>query len=305
MSSALGTKKAKINALPTLEFVNFLNKYDTSNVDNTLGNLTEYASQASQNLGDLMGNYNFSVNASDEARNQAQEAVYNAYMDKLTPQFEQQTSGLSTSLINKGLPVGSEAYQRAMNDLQQEQNDATSQAAYQSVLAGQNAYTQDLQNQIAAGNFGNTAQQSYINQLLSALQGSLSSYDVASQKYAANQALAAAQQAAAQQAYNNRVGLISSAIGGASSGAGAYFGAKAASDKRLKENINKLDEVDGINIYEFNYIGEDEKQVGVIAQEMREKCPESIIENYENSGYLGVDYSKLPEKVQNKIKELR
>jgi hypothetical protein len=64
-----------------------------------------------------------------------------------------------------------------MGDLQDNQNEALNQAGYQSVLAGQQAYSQDLQNQIAAGNFGNQAQQAYINQLLSALQGSVSGYE--------------------------------------------------------------------------------------------------------------------------------
>lgn len=115
--------------------------------------------------------WTFNVDASDEARRQAQEATYSAYMDRLNPQFERQTSDLESSLINKGLSVGSEAYQRAMNDLQDRQNTAANQAAYQSVLAGQNAYAQDLQNQIAAGNFGNTAVNNYYNALLNANQG--------------------------------------------------------------------------------------------------------------------------------------
>lgn len=305
MSSSLGTKKAKIDAAPTNDYVNWLKGYDTSGVDTTLSNLTNWASNASQNLGDQFGNYTFNVEASDAARQAAQDAVYNQYMERLSPHFEQQTDDLQTRLANQGLGVGTEAYQRAMTDLLQEQNDATNQAAYQSVLAGQNAYTQDLQNQIAAGGFGNAAQQAYINQLLSALAGSASQYDIQSDIYAARQGLAAAQQQAQQQAYNNRAGLISSLISGSSSGAGAYYGTKAASDKRLKENINKLDEVNGINIYEFNYIGDDKRQVGVIAQEMQEKCPECVIENYENSGYLGVDYSKLPDSVQQKIEELK
>ena len=220
-----GSKKTpKMNMLPYINYLNYLNKVDTSNVDNTLGNLTEYASQASQNLGDLMGDYTFNVNASDEARNQAQEAVYNAYMDKLTPQFEQQTSDLSTSLINKGLPVGSEAYQRAMSDLQQEQNEATSQAVYKSVLAGQDAYAQDLSNQIAAGNFGNTAQQSYINQLLSALSRSVSRDENQQNIFATSSALANLQYQQALANAQSKGGLGSSLGGLAGAGIGFAVG---------------------------------------------------------------------------------
>ena len=228
-----GGKKADMvwfNTKPYTDYINYLKGYDTSNVDTTLGNLTDYASSASKNLGDLMGNYTFNVNASDEARQQAQDAVYNQYMNRLQPQFEQQTSDLATSLANKGLSVGSEAYQRAMNDLQQEQNDATSQAAYQSVLAGQQAYSQDLQNQIAAGSFGNNAQQAYINQLLSALTRSQSGYENQQNIFGVESALAniqyqQAQALAAQKAANSGNSGLGSTIGSlAGAGLGLYLG---------------------------------------------------------------------------------
>lgn len=77
--------------------------------------------------------------------------------------------------------------------------------------------------------------------------------------------------------------------------------AAMASDIRVKENLEKLDTIDGINIYKFDYINGAKNQVGVIAQEMQEKCPECVIEG----DILRVDYSKLPEKVQARIEELR
>ena len=74
------------------------------------------------------------------------------------------------------------------------------------------------------------------------------------------------------------------------------------SDIRAKENIEKLDEVNGINIYKFDYINGEKDQVGVIAQEMQEKCPECVVTKGE---YLAVDYSKLPQDVQARIEELK
>ena len=171
------SKKVTYDMTPYNNYLDYLKSYDTSQVDSTLNNLTNWASSSSaQNLSN-MGDYTFNIDASDDARQRAEEAVYNSYIDKLTPQFEQQTSDLSTSLQNKGIPVGSEAYNRAMNDLQDNQNDALNQAAYHSVLAGQNAYSQSLGDQISTGNFNNSAQQAYINQLLSALSGSASGYE--------------------------------------------------------------------------------------------------------------------------------
>lgn len=153
--------------------------------------------------------WTYSVDASEQARQQAQDATYNSYMDRLNPQFERQTADYATMLQNKGIPVGSEAYSRAMSDLQDRQNAAVNQAAYQSVLAGQNAYSQSLADQISAGNFGNNAVNSYYNTTLAANQAQnqaqndyLNAMLAANQNQAAfNDAQLAANQAA--DAYSN------------------------------------------------------------------------------------------------------
>lgn len=194
------SKKPKQDTTPYKNYSAYLKSVDTSNVDNTLGNLTSYALNQSKNL---MNNSNWylpevnpedwtlSVEASDEARQRAEEATFNSVMNYLQPQFEQEKSDLETSLINKGLPVGSEAYQRAMTDYENAKNQAINQAAYQSVLNGQNAYSQSLNDAIAAGNFGNSslsaienaqlasnnAQQGLMQQIFNAMSGSPSSYE--------------------------------------------------------------------------------------------------------------------------------
>ena len=150
-------------------YLNYLSNYDTSNYDKTLNNLTSQALNMSQNLGEVLPQYQFTVDGSDAARQRAENAVYQSYVDKLQPQFERANNDLQTSLINQGLGVGSEPYQRAMTDLQNSQNSALQQAAYQSVTAGQDAFTQSLANSIDTARFSNSAQQSYINQILSLL----------------------------------------------------------------------------------------------------------------------------------------
>lgn len=210
--SITGTGKVKYDNTPVNDYVNYLSNYDTSKTDNTLSNLQQYALNQSQNINN-MGDWSFNAGASDEARQQAQDATYNAYMDYLNPQFERQTADYSTMLQNKGLPIGSEAYSRAMSDLQDRQNAAANQAAYQSVLAGQNAYTQDLQNNIAAGNFGNTAQAAYLAQILGALGESPTEYDIQGDVYAARANKAANEYTAKQQTAANRLSLINSLLG--------------------------------------------------------------------------------------------
>lgn len=230
MSKSKG-KAVQMDTSAWTNYLNYLKNYDTSNVDNTLTNLTTWAEEASSDLGDKMGNYTFNVNASDKARQQAQDATYQQYIDRLTPQFERQTSDLATSLQNKGIPVGSEAYSRAMSDLQDNQNEALNQAGYQSVLAGQQAYSQDLQNQIAAGNFGNQAQQAYINQLLSSLQGSASGYENQQNIYGVGTSLANInyQNALAKAAAKGSGGLGSTLGSIAGTAIGSYWGPAGAS----------------------------------------------------------------------------
>lgn len=63
--------------------------------------------------------------------------------------------------------------------------------------------------------------------------------------------------------------------------------AAIASDRRLKENIVKTGTKNGINIYEFNYIGNPKRFSGVMADEV----PQASV-NVNGYGY--VDYSLLP-----------
>lgn len=267
------------------EILKYLNNYNTTNYDNTLNNLTSYASDASKQLGN-MGNYNFNVNGSDEARQRAEQATYQSYLDKLTPQFANQTGDLTASLANKGLSIGSEAYSRATTDLQNNQNDALNQAAYQSVLAGQNAFSNSLSDQINSSNFGNNAQSNYINQLLSALQNSYSGYDIAMDKYGIQSGADAriAKNRAYNAAYQNSTGsdFMNNFIQ-------SFTAASKLSDRRLKENIKAVGKLDnGLTVYCFNYKGSHVPQIGLIAQEVKEVKPQAVIEG--DDGFLRVRY---------------
>ena len=82
--------------------------------------------------------------------------------------------------------------------------------------------------------------------------------------------------------------------------AGAMY---AASDIRLKENVELLDIVDGYNIYRFDFINGAENQVGVIAQELLDIQPEAV--GIDDNGYYFVAYGLLPADVQKRIAELR
>ena len=84
----------------------------------------------------------------------------------------------------------------------------------------------------------------------------------------------------------------------------------AYSDKRAKENIvtvdNALDKVSNLRGVYYNKKDSDEKkrEVGVIAQEVKEVLPEVVTYDKENDQY-GVDYGKINGLLIEAIKDLK
>lgn len=104
----------------------------------------------------------------------------------------------------------------------------------------------------------------------------------------APQFLAAAQMQGQQNAANASAdnAFMNSLFGGAGSLIGAGANAGWFSDRRLKQNIQKIGERNGVNWYEFDYVW-GEHAIGVMADEV----PHAAFTH--PSGYLMVDYSKV------------
>ena len=217
---------------------------------------------------------------------QAQNTYYNMATRYMKPEFAEQRQDLETDLINKGIPIGSQSWNRAMGELQDNQNQALAQARDNALFQGQ---------QYTSGNIGNinSLGASVYNPIQNMVQGQGGQfggqYDT---QYAA-------QVSKAQQKAANRNALLGAGIQVGGSILGGMF-----SDKRLKENIEFIENVDGINIYKFDYIDGEKGQVGVIAQELLETPYKNAVLEDE-SGYYKVDYNKLPILVNNKIKEIK
>mgnify|MGYP003703780493 CR=1 FL=1 len=135
-----------------------------------------------------------------------------AIMNRLQPQIAQQSAALTQQLANQGITPGSEAWNNAMREQQQQQNDLVSQAALQGIgldiAANQQGYGQalgaaNLYNQALGQGFGQAAQaQQMANQAAGQnfqqmLQGGQFGNQVAAQNFA--------QQQAATDAYNRAV----------------------------------------------------------------------------------------------------
>ena len=78
---------------------------------------------------------------------------------------------------------------------------------------------------------------------------------------------------------------------GASQSGGMSAGGGIGSDKRIKHNYHIVGKSpSGINIWEFSYLGSNDRYVGVMADEI-EKCqPDAVIYN---NGFMSVDYNKI------------
>lgn len=93
---------------------------------------------------------------------------------------------------------------------------------------------------------------------------------------------------AQQQAFSNLMGL-GSTVGGLG---------MAFSDKRLKDNIVKIGEYKGLNLYTWDWnekaedIGIDNTPIGFIAQEVSDLYPNAV-EWYGDTGFMMVDYETI------------
>lgn len=245
---------------------------------NTLN--TTYGQQMQGVLGNLFGGTN--------ADKQAADSVYSAFSDRYEPIFERQTNNLQDRLVNQGIPVGSEAYSRAMSDMSQTQNDARQQAMYQAQQAGQQARNNEIQNNLSIFSAFNPLN-GYTG---SSAQGSTAMYDnlYNSQVNAYN---------AQQQAKQNMAlgGLTLGSLAGNVLGGigGTLFGNKEGekkglfSDARIKENLRPVGQLfNGLTVYAFNFPGEDVTRIGLVAQEVQQQIPQAVSQTEE--GLLMVDY---------------
>jgi hypothetical protein len=201
----------------------------------------------------------------------AEDAVYSQYTSRIEPEFEKQRIQTHTGLLNQGIPVGSEAYSRAMANLDKSQTDARQQALQNSVLTGAQTYSNSLSDILKQ--YGSVAP--VMPQYQPGIGAStmsdpyMDAYNAAMQKYGID-----------SQNSNSLLGSV------ATLGAGI-----AMSDRRMKENIKKVGKLDnGLNVYVFNYKGENTPMIGLIAQEVMEVRPDAVIEG--DDGYYRVFYDR-------------
>ncbi len=63
------------------------------------------------------------------------------------------------------------------------------------------------------------------------------------------------------------------------------------SDKRLKGNIKAIGELGELGVYEYSYVGSEQRVVGLMAQEVERMLPQAVIEF--GAGHKAVNYAEV------------
>lgn len=200
---------------------------------------------------------------------------------RLDPQLDRRRESELSRLANQGIKVGSTAYDRAMEQISQGENDAYNQL----LLTGRNQAVQEalLQRNQPLNEIIGLATGTQISTPQAALpQTGLPTTDIAgltTQNYNQQWQQYQAQQQQQQALLGGLFGLGSAAI--------------IASDERLKEDIHKVGETDDeIPIVSYRYKGDPVPRLGFLAQDVQKKRPEAVVKL---GGVLGIDMQKMRE----------
>jgi len=227
------------------------------------------------------------------------QSYQDAYMQRLAPQLQQGRERLEQQLANQGIQLGSEAYDRAIRNFDQKQNDILLGATTQGFGVGQQARQQALQ------------EQAYLrNEPLNTLSAVRTGAQVQGPQFVNSYNQATTQGpdllAASQMGYNAQMGDFNAKQAAQANLNKGLFEMGAAaipmfSDIRLKENIKPVGVMaNGLTLYSFEYVDEVKSHplagegvhVGVMAQEVEQVFPYAV--KTLDDGYKVVDYGLLP-----------
>lgn len=247
-----------------------------------------------------------------QIQQQASDAAYQNAMRYTEPRLQRQQAALENQLANQGITRGSEAWNAAMQDAMANRENVYAQAQNQAYLQGlQGAgqmYQQGLvtrQQQIAEAQ---TLQQNPLNMLNAVRTGAQMQTSQQPQvgvsqpgqmpQFAGPDLLGAttAQGQYNQGLYNAQMAGNAGLLGGLGQLGAAGIG--LFSDRRMKENITKIGQLDnGLNLYRFEYKPEFKEiagygqHVGVMADEAEALIPESVMQHA--NGYKMVNYGVI------------
>ncbi len=242
-------------------------------------------------LGGLEGGLPDLIQGLDTSAGEVKNAFFDQGSELLNRQFDRDETQLRNSLANRGLTGAGtnelgEAATSEFGVFGERKNQAFSNLALESVQRG-------IGTQLTEANIRQSNRSTQFNELASLLGLQQVSQPGLNNFFTPGQTDTAAGFALNQQ------GQIANAAAGSQITSGILEGlfglgssAITKSDIRLKEDIDKVGELpSGIGVYTFRYIGEEQLNLGVMAQEVLPIIPDAVIEHPD--GYLMVDYSRV------------
>lgn len=211
----------------------------------------------------------------------AADAAFARQKARLDPEFAKANTTFEDKMANAGIPVGSEAYNDALRQHENDQNFALTDAARAAETEGTGlalSQRQQNYNELAAAMGGQQLNP------VGAFGQAAAPVDVAGAYAQQNQANIANAQGS-NSSKNGLMGAIGS-LGGAA--------ISRYSDERLKEDIEPVGELPtGEGLYEYSYKADPEhrREVGVLAQEVEKSQPDLITKD--ERGYRKVNYTDL------------
>lgn len=260
----------------------------------------------------------------DDGYGADRQKVEDALMARMNPKLEQDRNRLETDLANRGIRIGSQAYNDAMDGYGRQTNDARLAAILgagqeQSRLVGlsrdrasfgNDATQANFANAMRATEFGNqtalnetdaaarirdqlfregiTTRNQPLNEITALLSGSQVTMPQQLSTPRANVAAAPIADLIMKN-YEQKAQQNNAMWGGIGSIAGAGLNL-LMSDKRAKTDIKRVGELDnGLAVYRYRYKDGGPMQIGVMAQDVEKRDPAAVAEI---GGFKAVDYRR-------------
>jgi hypothetical protein len=271
-----------------------------------------------QNQGDFEGPE--AIQWDPEGYTKYGDALYEQTMNRARPDMARKEDQYNTRLLQQGLQPGSEAYDRAMQNMLTAHGDVATQAGLNARVQGGNEYRQDFNSQLQGQNqeYGQALQeyqmpwdQAGATQALN--QGNRNTFQGFS---GATGYQPADMMGAAQAGYNAKMGAYNAKEQKAANkknstmstiGQVAGAGAMLMSDETLKNTITPIEGTTALETIlalrgvAWKWNETSAPDIGVIAQEVRAVL-EDLVNN--DAEYLRVNYTKIAGLAIEAIKEL-
>ena len=217
-------------------------------------------------------------------------ALGSALMERQQPLLDRRRAQIENQLANQGITRGSEAWGNAQDDLSRSENDAYMSA----VLAGNQEQQRALQ--ARQQQISELLQQRSIpiNEITALVGGNQVTLPAQAGAPLAQTQIAPTDVATARaMEYQGDLNKMQGQQGllGGMFGLGGSLGSAAimSSDRRLKRNIKRIGEMNGLPLYSFRYVWGG-RHVGFMADEVAELRPDAVLDL--PGGFKAVDYER-------------